>query len=74
MLINVIYTGNEYWSFRGADTKYLAHGLHVYPARTILYRCDSIKNMIQAVGIKGMIPLSLEFFTTTLGFENYMVY
>lgn len=26
---------NEDWSFRGADTKYLTHGLHPYPARMI---------------------------------------
>jgi len=35
MLINVTYIENEDWSFRGADTKYLTHGLHVYPARMI---------------------------------------
>lgn len=34
-LINVIYVENEDWDFKGADTKYLTHGLHVYPARMI---------------------------------------
>jgi len=34
-LINVTYIENEDWNFRGADTKYLTHGLHVYPARMI---------------------------------------
>ncbi len=34
-LINVTYVENEDWDFKGADTKYLTHGLHVYPARMI---------------------------------------
>jgi len=33
--INVVYVENENWDFRGADTKYMTHGLHVYPARMI---------------------------------------
>ena len=34
-LIRVKFIENEDWDFRGADTNYLTHGLHPYPARMI---------------------------------------
>lgn len=34
-IINVVYVENENWDFRREDTKYMTHGLHVYPARMI---------------------------------------
>ncbi len=34
-IINVKFVEGEDWDFAGADTKYMTHGLHPYPARMI---------------------------------------
>lgn len=35
LIVNVKVVDNEDWDFIGANTRYMTHGLHPYPARMI---------------------------------------